>query len=313
MALSDWFLTQELSFALGISILFGRLGTTMNYWITPLIAEKSLGISFLIGLVLWFISCLFTYWFIIINKRLQNQNKINYLYRNNYSERFSWTDIWSLDRKFWLTCFILWFIYIGVFCFASIDEFFETKFNIQNQNINTVEVVMNFIPWVLAPIFGIILDKYGYKIVATIFASILIMISHIFFMWFSIPKDSGESYWWILPICLLGISYSIFVVALWPLIPLVVKPSAIGTAFGISSSITNLGTAFGTFLSQVIVSNSDNGHFLWANFFFLICGFISASLSAVLYYFDNKYIKMNNTKKLLDDIHKETNTSGISI
>lgn len=44
---------------------------------------------------------------------------------------------------------------------------------------------------------------------------------------------------------MIGISYGIYVSALWPLIPYVVKPQVVGTAYGVVTAIQNIGMGFG--------------------------------------------------------------------
>jgi len=43
----------------------------------------------------------------------------------------------------------------------------------------------------------------------------------------------------------MGITYSIYVAALWPMVPLVVKPTVVGSAYGLCTAIQNIGLAIG--------------------------------------------------------------------
>lgn len=43
----------------------------------------------------------------------------------------------------------------------------------------------------------------------------------------------------------MGITYSIYVAALWPMVALVVKPQVVGSAYGLATSLQNIGLALG--------------------------------------------------------------------
>jgi hypothetical protein len=49
----------------------------------------------------------------------------------------------------------------------------------------------------------------------------------------------------IVPMIMIGMAYSIYVSALWPMIPYVVKPQVVGTAYGLCTAIQNIGMAIG--------------------------------------------------------------------
>lgn len=63
-----------------------------------------------------------------------------------------------------------------------------------------------------------------------------------------LPDYTEENWIVMLPLCLLGIGYSIYASALWGSIPYVVKPSSLGTAFGLCTAVQNTGLVVAPYL-----------------------------------------------------------------
>jgi len=95
------------------------------------------------------------------------------------------------------------------------------------------------------PFFGLLVDRIGKRGII-LFASTFILISvHISILLVPQCGDSNDttciSYWFILPLVLLGLYYSIYAAVLWPCVPLVCETKVVGTAFGIINCIQNAG------------------------------------------------------------------------
>jgi len=68
------------------------------------------------------------------------------------------------------------------------------------------------------------------------------------------------------PMCLLGIAYSMLASALWPMVALVIPEYQLGTAYGIAQAVQNLGLAVITLVTGKIV---DSAGYLLLEVFFL--------------------------------------------
>ena len=85
-----------------------------------------------------------------------------------------------------------------------------------------------------------------------------------------------------MPLTLLGIAYTIFINSLWCCIPLIVTPSLLGTAYGLMTSLDNLGG----FLSPLLVAflkehtSSNLGYQAVLSYFLTLAG---AHLAATVY------------------------------
>jgi MFS family permease len=92
---------------------------------------------------------------------------------------------------------------------------------------------------------------------------------------------------------LLGVGYSLYAAVMWASIPLVVKPEAVGTAFGVTTSVQNFGLAFAPMIIGEIQDTTTKGHgyfyvsFTQVSVFLFICGFLGV-LNAVWLFFEDK-------------------------
>lgn len=60
----------------------------------------------------------------------------------------------------------------------------------------------------------------------------------------------------------MGITYSIYVAALWPMVILAVKPNVVGSAYGLCTAIQNIGLALGPLMvGGVTIGNGVDRYF----------------------------------------------------
>lgn len=74
---------------------------------------------------------------------------------------------------------------------------------------------------------------------------------------------------------MLGITYSIYVAALWPMVPLVVKSHVVGSAYGLCTAVQNIGLAIGPSIVGAVTNKksndsedrtgANNDAFVWVN------------------------------------------------
>jgi len=100
----------------------------------------------------------------------------------------------------------------------------------------------------ISPVAGLISDKYGRRPLILIIAALsislsLIMTSIGFGSCKPAPAHCPQRYFQVLPIVMTGFGYVIFENSLYACIPLIVKPTALGTAFGVMSAMMNLGSS----------------------------------------------------------------------
>lgn len=93
------------------------------------------------------------------------------------------------------------------------------------------------------------------------------------------------------PLVFTGIGYSIYASAIWGSVPYVVTPNTVGTAFGLATSIQNIGLCTAPTIVGFIKDKTigiDHG-FFYMNAFFVAINLIGLVLNSYLYYIDIKY------------------------
>jgi len=79
---------------------------------------------------------------------------------------------------------------------------------------------------------------------------------------FSIPQNNNPHntiYIVILPRTLCGFAYCFFSASLWPSIPYVVDKKLLGSAYGVITSLQNIGLVLGPFIASLVVNNDEQG------------------------------------------------------
>lgn len=80
----------------------------------------------------------------------------------------------------------------------------------------------------------------------------------------------------IVPLILLGISYSVYAVAQWGSLPYIVEARTLGTAFGIVNVFENIGTVLAPPILGLIQENTEKDHgYFWVEIFFTFIACLS--------------------------------------
>lgn len=92
---------------------------------------------------------------------------------------------------------------------------------------------------------------------------------------------------------LLGVGYSLYAAVMWASIPLVVKPEAVGTAFGVTTAVQNFGLAFAPMIIGEIQVKTTHSHGYFyvsptqVSVFLFVCGFLGV-LNAIWLFFEDR-------------------------
>ena len=152
----------------------------------------------------------------------------------------------------------------------------------------------------LSPLLGIVIDKIGKR-------ALFIMVSSIFAalacFWVAImPNYTSPNFIIIGPEILIGICYSIFASALWSSIPYLVQPRTIGSAFGMTTALQNLGLVIAPYCSGALIDKYPGNYtpVMCLLGGFALCGLVC---NIILYIDDIK-----NRGSVLDKVPKITET-----
>lgn len=93
---------------------------------------------------------------------------------------------------------------------------------------------------ILVPIMGYTADKVGRRSIVLIISCGFILLTYIFMMYLETSAELRSLEWvrWI-PTALLGVCIAIFCTIIVPTVPMIVKPSLLGTSLGIMEVVQN--------------------------------------------------------------------------
>ena len=127
----------------------------------------------------------------------------------------------------------------------------------------------------MSPVFGLIVDRTGYKTILIILAALVALAAHSTMLFTFVNA--------FVPVITLALSLSIIATALWPMVSDLVPLNKLGSAYGLMQGIQNLGLAVTSGLSGYLVENY--GYMALEMFFIVLC-IIGLVASFFLYVID---------------------------
>ncbi|CAD8200988.1 unnamed protein product [Paramecium octaurelia] len=215
-------------------------------------------------------------------------------------EEIKLSDLKNLDGSYWiLSCIIMLSEALFVPFLDNGNAFFQIKFGFSQQSAG----VLLTIPYVFAacvtPFVGIYSDKIRQRSLLIVLTTVIFIVTHLCLLLIYCDIACGVS---ALPLLSLGICYSFYSAILIPSIPLVVKASMIGTAFGLLGVMQNTALA----LFPLITGSIYNSHlineqgeldpfqgYVYQSYFFVGVSCFNFVIAISLYLFDK-----NGSKKL---------------
>jgi nitrate/nitrite transporter NarK len=281
---NKWFRGKELAFAMAISMSVGRLGSTSNDFLMPVIASAAgLGTALLFGLILILISYIILLVLLWIEDKAEKNEP--HLERNENNETVDFSYVKRFPTSFWIITISWVSIYTSIFAFNNIsNDFFMESYGFNLKVAARITSIIFIIAALFWSVFGFITDRIGYRVTQVIFASCMITLSHLMFL---MMPNCHRCYEGVLPMVLLGVAYSIYAAALWPMIPIVIKEEYLGTAFGILLAIQNAGLGFGP--NVVGLLQGMSGGYEPVMIFFLMFSFIGIISGFILYILNKRY------------------------
>ena len=90
----------------------------------------------------------------------------------------------------------------------------------------------------MSPILGLLIDKVGKRALFIMLSSIMILAACVITTLIPVASEETDiQYLMIIPLCLLGIGYSVYAAALWSCIPYTVPKKLVGTAYGLCTAV----------------------------------------------------------------------------
>jgi len=251
-----WFKGKELALALGVNMVFGRLGSAGSNFLGQEIAQGnvSTGLSFAASLIgLGFI--LFIVYF-IFDIKYDRQMKTSGIQSDE--EKFRLSDLVKLITNPSFICIALLCVafYSAVFPFIQYaPDLLVNKYGFTSSMPDLTGMtfwekagacfhngakVTSFIPLgtiIFTPLFGIIVDKKGHAASLMILGAILLIFAHVSL---SLLNNVIIGY---IGLFALGVAFSLVPAAMWPSVARIVPENRLGTAYATMFTVQNYGLA----------------------------------------------------------------------
>ncbi len=162
-------------------------------------------------------------------------------------------------------------------------ESYCKEVNKARRTAGSLQSVPFMIAGLLTPFIGIIIDRFGHRTLYILLGPILLLATHFVFL------VGGTSP--LVPLCGLGLAYSIIAAVVWPSVPLTVHASEssrrCGTAFGILTVFQNLSMAI---FPMAIAALSELTHdYVMSEYFFILVSVAGIVAAVCLMVEDEKH------------------------
>jgi len=292
-----WFEGRVLALCFGIVVSFSRIGSAVNFAVTPVLTEK-----WTVPESVWFgtVTCGFSFAACIVGCILDRYGQAR-CKQVSADEKIKFRDIFSFKIPVWVIYFICVTFYIGILSFYTVasDIFQHTGYVYSDTQASFFLFLPNVVAIGACPTFGFLVDKVGRSPVWMMVASVMLILAHVAILLNAVlldPLNQISPY----PVMIwIGFAYAMGCSALWPMIAFVVEPSKMGTAYGMMTSLQNAGLAIAPTIIGVIQDANirTSLHYSLPIGLFIISATVSFFLSFLLLLVDRKYTggKLNAT------------------
>jgi MFS family permease len=250
-----WFKGKELALSFGIGLTLSRLGTLFSFNTEALIAEYFGDYRYALwAAVLFCGASLLSN--LVYNALDRRGEKTLALKEEGGGDRIVLGDIRKFTSSFWYVTLLCVTFYSAIFPFTALStDFFNSKwglpmtagseggflsqvfYNILHMftTAGGTTTIIIFASMVFAPVFGQLVDRFGRRASMMVIGSLLMVPAYLIMAFTMVPPA--------FPMIMLGASFVLVPAAMWPSIPLIVERNRVGTAFGLTTMIQNVGLA----------------------------------------------------------------------
>ncbi|MFH1132558.1 MAG: MFS transporter [Pseudomonadota bacterium] len=252
--IAKWFKEKELAFAFALNLAVARLGTAGALILSPVLIEARTGwtTAIWVAAMLMGVGLLFFVIYVVYEKRMTKEEGKKSLL--NADEVFRFVDVLMLLKNkafIWISLLCVTF-YSAVFPFqAFCPDFLHNKFGLDLQDSGWLSSLIIWGTILFTPLFGWFVDKRGKRATLMIYGSGMLLVSHLILSLTSITPYVA--------MFVLGIAFSLVPAAMWPAVALIVEERRLGTAYGVMTSIQNLGLFAFPILAGMITDAVNKG------------------------------------------------------
>ncbi|PRP86283.1 hypothetical protein PROFUN_05424 [Planoprotostelium fungivorum] len=273
-----WFAgTKDLALALGFTLSMSRLGDYLALSFSPQIA-KLFGGDWIAAL-----------WFGTVLAGISVGAVLLYSVLDKASERYfpdrkidpeenalNFKAILQFDARFWIVSLLCMTYYSGVTPFIALcNDFLKDSYHFDDEKAAFYSGIIILASMILSPILGKFLDMVGNRPYFVVLGSCMILPAHLMLAFTQVTP--------LVPIILIGLSFSMVPGCLWPSIPLLCKAKETATAYGLMTAIQNAGLSLTNFAAGRIADLS----YKEAMIFFVCMDLLGFAFGFMLIYVDD--------------------------
>ena len=234
-ALGQWFKGKELGFAFGINLSIARAGSyaaDMSPTWASAAYETGSQAPRMIALVFALVSLAGAVIYWVLERRAESRYALD---RPKPQDRVVWSDLWRFDRSYWYIVGIVVTFYSVIFPFRSTFaiDYFQNAHGLTRAEAGEMNGYVFLAAIFATPLFGLMVDKLGRRSLAMVVGSVLLLAC------FPTLLFTNWSLW--VTTVMIGIAFSLVPAVIWPSIAYLVEQQRLGTAYGLSFMIQNIG------------------------------------------------------------------------
>lgn len=250
-ALAKWFRGRELSLAFGLNLTLSRLGSfaalnsptwareAYSGWHLPLVIAAGIGLLCVVGAVLYF--------------GMEAKAERTYsLGEAEEPDKVELRQIFRFGLSYWFVVALCVFFYSAMFPFQTFAvKFFIDVHRLSREGAGGLSSMLTFFSMVFTPLFGYAADRVGKRATLMVYGSLMIIPVYLVMAYIPMPSAGDIDLavltlprsWAILPMAVMGLSFSLIPAVMWPSVAYLVDQSRLGTGLGLMTMIQNVGLA----------------------------------------------------------------------
>lgn len=269
--LAKWFKGKELSFAFGIKITISRMASVAAdnspTWANKVFYPNGAGggaswrgpLLLAVGAGVFAVVCSGIYW--LLESRAAGRYEPA---KEQTSEKWNFRQTLHFNRSYWFVVGLCMTFYSAIFPFRTFAiDFLTNKILADHGGLSASQAVRvlahqragmfnSLLPlsaMVATPLLGLLSDRIGKRALLMMFASILLMPVYLLMGFTNVTL--------LLPLCMMGIAFSVIPAVMWPSVAYLVEPKRLGTAFALMTLIEQVGF----FVMNLLIGRAnDYGH-----------------------------------------------------
>lgn len=261
---AQWFKGAELATAFGIVLSFSRIGSAVNFDISPAVLEAAEhnrpGQGLLWAMYVGNMFCVFSLCCCFLlnwldyraeRMRLETDSVVSIVSEDEDQEPVRLSDCLSFPLTVWLIMLITITFYAAVFVFLQNGvQFIHQRYDVSEKRSSFMMSLPYTVSALACPVFGFLVDKTGRAILWILLStSSLWAIQTSFALWNEFDPTVG--------VVGMGMCYSVCASALWPCISIIVEDRRLGTAYGLMTAFQNLGMAVFPIIISPLLPDAD--------------------------------------------------------